>query len=81
MEEIEIMDQNDVSEKPKKAHSKKETRHDEERIHVVQKGESLWMIARKELGRGIRYHELMELNKLDTADVTEGQILKLPKRQ
>lgn len=56
-----------------------EERHDETRIHMVKENESLWMIALKELGKGIRYHEIMELNGLETRDVAEGQILKLPK--
>ena len=68
-----------AQEKSKKTQKKKETRHDEERIHVVRKGESLWLIALKELGRGTRYHELMKLNGLDTVDVVEGQIIILPK--
>ena len=65
----------------KKVHKEtvEQERHDEQRIHVVQENESLWMIAMKELGKGIRYHEIMELNGLETRDVAEGQILKLPK--
>ena len=55
-------------------------RHDETPVHVVKKGESLWLIALKELGSGVRYHEIMALNDLTDRDVSEGQILKLPKR-
>jgi nucleoid-associated protein YgaU len=41
----------------------------ETRRHIVKRGESLWSIARDQLGDGTRYVELVELN----ADVLGGQ--------
>lgn len=69
-----------VSENAKSGKKEKEYRHDEIPVHVVKKGESLWLIALKELGRGTRYREIMKLNSLETADVSEGQILKMPNK-
>lgn len=56
----------------------KEERHDEKRIHVVGKHESLWHVALVELGHGSRYREIMNLNGMDTDGVCEGQILLIP---
>lgn len=53
-------------------------RHDEIRIHVVQRDETIWMIASEEFGDEERYREIMELNHLESVDVHPGQILKLP---
>lgn len=36
---------------------------DDQRIYVVIKGDSLWKIAKNELGSGTRYTEIYELNK------------------
>lgn len=53
-------------------------RYDEIRIHVVQRDETIWMIASEEFGDEERYREIMELNHLESVDVHPGQILKLP---
>ena len=47
--------------------------------YTVQRGDSLWKIARAQLGSGSRYPEIMELNGLTSATIYPGQILKLPK--
>lgn len=47
-------------------------------IHTVVKGNSLWSISSKYLGRGNRYKEIMELNDLDSDKIKVGQKLKIP---
>jgi N-acetylmuramoyl-L-alanine amidase len=44
----------------------------------VQKGDTLWRIAEKELGRGARYPEIKKLNELTSDTIYPGQVLKLP---
>ncbi|MBR5879051.1 MAG: LysM peptidoglycan-binding domain-containing protein [Akkermansia sp.] len=46
--------------------------------YTVQRGESLWTIAREQLGKGTRYREIMELNGLKSDLIKVGQVLKLP---
>lgn len=46
--------------------------------YTVQRGESLWTIAREQLGKGTRYREIMTLNGLKTDLIKPGQVLKLP---
>lgn len=51
------------------------------RIYTVQKGDSLWRIAAKELGAGRRWQEIYELNRSaisNPALIFVGQELKLP---
>lgn len=51
------------------------------RIYTVQKGDSLWRIAAKELGSGRRWQEIYELNRSaisNPALIFVGQELKLP---
>ncbi len=51
------------------------------RVHVVADGESLWKIAKKELGNGDRWREIYELNRDVLAKpeaVHKGQRLRLP---
>lgn len=49
-------------------------------IHTVVKGNSLWSIATKYLGKGTRYPEIMELNNLSSDKLKVGQKLKIPKK-
>ena len=49
-------------------------------IHTVVKGNSLWAIARKYLGNGHRYKEIMELNGLSSTVIYAGQKLKIPSK-
>lgn len=46
--------------------------------YTVQRGDSLWNIARKELGKPKRYKEIMVLNKLKSDLIKPGQVLKIP---
>ncbi len=48
--------------------------------YTVRRGDSLWMIAKKQLGRGTRYKEIMALNGLTSDLIRAGQKLKLPKK-
>ncbi len=50
------------------------------RIYTVVKGDSLWMIAKKQLGKGARYTEIVALNGLKTSTIYAGQKLKLPEK-
>lgn len=46
--------------------------------YTVLKGDSLWKIAARILGKGKRYPEIMELNGLTSTSIREGQVLKIP---
>lgn len=46
--------------------------------HTVLKNDSLWNIAKKYLGSGIRYPEIKKLNQLESDTIYAGQILKIP---
>lgn len=48
------------------------------RIHTVVKGDTLWGIAEKYLGSGVRYKEIKTLNGLDSGTIYSGQKLKIP---
>jgi len=48
------------------------------KTYIVKKGDSLWGIARKELGSGARYPEIMSLNGLSSTTIYPGQVLKIP---
>jgi N-acetylmuramoyl-L-alanine amidase len=49
------------------------------KTYIVQKGDSLWGIARKQLGSGARYPEIMSLNNLSSTTIYPRQVLKIPK--
>lgn len=46
--------------------------------YTIQKGDTFWSIARKFLGDGSRYNEIMNLNGLTSATICPGQVLKIP---
>lgn len=46
--------------------------------YTIQKGDTLWSIARKFLGDGSRYNEIMNLNRLTSTTIYPGQVLKIP---
>ena len=48
------------------------------RIHTVVKGDTLWDISTKYLGRGNRYPEIKELNNLTSNVIYSGMKLKIP---
>lgn len=47
--------------------------------YTVKKGDTLWRIAQKQLGKGNRYREIMIANGLTSDKLKVGQILKIPK--
>ena len=48
------------------------------REYTVRRGDSLWKIARSQLGAGSRYTEIMALNALESETIYPGQVLLLP---
>ena len=48
--------------------------------HTVVKGDSLWGIAQRYLGKGNRYPEIVSLNGLKSTLIYPGQVLKLPNK-
>lgn len=48
------------------------------KTYTVKAGDSLWGIAQKELGNGMRYDEIKILNGLGSDTIHPNQILKLP---
>ena len=52
----------------------------EQRTYTVKSGDTLWGIAKKELGSGARYTEIVQLNGLKTTTIYSGQKLKLPEK-
>lgn len=51
-----------------------------ETTYTVKRGDSLWMISKKYLGKGGRYKEIMTANGLKTDLIRIGQKLKIPKK-
>lgn len=47
-------------------------------IHTVVKGNTLWSISAKYLGKGNRYKEIMELNGMTSDKIKPGVKLKIP---
>ncbi|RMG13442.1 MAG: LysM peptidoglycan-binding domain-containing protein [Planctomycetota bacterium] len=50
-----------------------------ERTYTVRKGDTLYAIARRELGSGARWRELVDLNGLSSEHVRAGTVLRLPR--
>lgn len=53
----------------------------EEQYYVIEKGDTLWAIAKKFLGEGNRWNELFEANKeviLDPDKIFPGQKIRIP---
>lgn len=48
--------------------------------YTVKKGDSLWNIAKKYLGSGVKYKEIVALNKMKSSLIRIGQKLKIPKK-
>ena len=51
---------------------------EEHRIYTVKRGDTLWEIAKAELGDGSRYTEIKELNNLKSNTIYVGWKLKMP---
>ena len=52
----------------------------EVKTHTVVRGDTLWDIAKKYLGSGYRYTEIVSLNGLKSTVIYSGQVLKLPQK-
>lgn len=50
------------------------------RIHTVTHGDTLWAIAKKYLGNGSRYKEIVSLNGLKSNVIYSGMKLKIPNK-
>ena len=48
--------------------------------YTVKKNDTLWAIAAKYLGNGVRYKEIKELNNLKSDIIRAGQTLKIPRK-
>ena len=51
-----------------------------EQTYTVVKGDTLWGIAKKLLGSGYRYTEIVKLNGLKTSVIYSGQVLRIPQK-
>ena len=51
-----------------------------QRTYTVKSGDTLWGIAKNNLGSGARYTEIVQLNGLKTTTIYSGQVLKLPEK-
>jgi len=51
-----------------------------DRSYKVVKGDTLFQIAKQQLGKGSRYTEIVKLNGLKTSTIYPGQVLKLPEK-
>lgn len=49
-------------------------------LYTVKKGDTLWRIAQKLLGRGNRYKEIKQLNGMQSDKILAGQTIKIPKK-
>ena len=49
-----------------------------ERTYTIQKGDSYYSIAKKELGNAARWKELEKLNNISADDLRVGKVIKLP---
>lgn len=50
------------------------------RTYKVVRGDTLFLIAKQQLGKGSRYTEIVKLNGLKTSTICPGQVLKLPEK-
>lgn len=50
------------------------------KTYTVKKNDTLWGIAAKQLGKGIRYKEIKTLNGLTSDTIYAGQVLKIPSK-
>ena len=50
------------------------------REYTVVPGDTLWSIAKQQLGSAARYIEIVKLNRLKTSVVRAGQTLLIPKQ-
>lgn len=49
-------------------------------VYTIKKGDTLWGIAQKHLGAGIKYKEIMKINGMKSTVIRAGRTLKIPKK-
>lgn len=47
--------------------------------YMVKKGDTLWGIASRELGKGQKYMDIMKLNQMTSITIRPGDMIKIPK--
>lgn len=52
-----------------------------ELTHTVKPGDTLWALANKYLGSGIRWTEIQKLNNINGTTINVGQIIKIPEKE
>ncbi len=57
------------------------TVEDNEIYHTVVKGDTLWGLARKYLGDGVKWRKIMYYNNLNSTLIKVGQVLKIPRKE
>lgn len=50
------------------------------RTHTVQRGDSLWKLAKKYLGSGLKWTQIAKLNGVKGTLIRTGQVLKIPEK-
>ncbi len=50
------------------------------RTHTVKRGDTLWKIAKKYLGSGLRWTKIAKLNGIQGTLIRTGQVLKIPEK-
>ena len=48
--------------------------------YIATGNDTLWGIAKKELGSSARYTEIVKMNKLKSSVLTDGQKLRIPRK-
>jgi len=62
--------------KPSKVEPEQNEKH--YRTHKVKRGDTLWGLAQKYLGAGVKWRSIAELNGISGTLIRDGQILKIP---
>lgn len=55
--------------------------NDNEIYHTVVKGDTLWGLAKKYLGDGVKWRKIMYYNNLSSTLIRVGQVLKIPRKE
>lgn len=50
-------------------------------LHTVVKGDTLWNISKKYLGDGVKWRKIMYYNNLSSTLIRVGQVLKIPRKE
>lgn len=50
-------------------------------VHTVVKGDTLWSISKKYLGDGVKWRKIMYYNNLSSTLIRVGQVLKIPRKE